>query len=98
MGRRGPKSWTTTEQESFLMEQLPEYIRCQPSRQYEEFMSKTNFAFLAKWPERACLHQRGIPAEGSLTDQQNVILQDAIKARKTVSYLMMHKITRKAQT
>jgi hypothetical protein len=87
MGRRGPKPWTTTEQEEFLMARLPDYIRCQPTRHYNDFIVDTNLAFLARWPERACLHGQGIPAEGLLTPQQDTIVQTATEKRKTVSDL-----------
>ncbi|KAG1884066.1 hypothetical protein F4604DRAFT_1919890 [Suillus subluteus] len=83
MGRRGPKPWATPEQESFLMARLPDYIKCQPSRQYNDFIVDTNFAFLAKWPERARLHRKGIPAEGLLTPQQTEIMKTALAKRKT---------------
>ncbi|KAG1864789.1 hypothetical protein F4604DRAFT_1928591 [Suillus subluteus] len=83
MGRHGPKPWATPEQESFLMARLPDYIKCQPSRQYDDFIVDTNFAFLAKWPERARLHRKGIPAEGLLTPQQTEIMKTALAKRKT---------------
>ncbi|KAG1884340.1 hypothetical protein F4604DRAFT_1919510 [Suillus subluteus] len=83
MGRHGPKPWATPEQEAFLMARLPEYIRCQPSRQYNDFIVNTNLAFLVKWPKRACLHRQGIPAEGLLTPQQAEIIKKALAKRKT---------------
>lgn len=87
MGRRGPKPWTTTEQEEFLMARLPDYIKCQPTRHYNDFIVNTNLAFLAKWPERAHLHGQGIPAEGLLTPQQDAIVKIATEKRKIVSDL-----------
>lgn len=85
--RRGPKPWATTEQEAFLLARLPDYIKCQPTRRYQDFSVDTGLAFLAKWPERERLYQQGIPAEGPLTPDQFEIVQTAIKARKTVSYV-----------
>ncbi|KAG1774212.1 hypothetical protein EV702DRAFT_1200463 [Suillus placidus] len=65
------------------MARLPDYIRCQPTRHYNDFIVNTNLAFLAKWPERACLHGQGIPAEGLLTPQQDAIVKIATEKRKT---------------
>ncbi|KAG2135760.1 hypothetical protein DEU56DRAFT_913144 [Suillus clintonianus] len=81
--RRGPKPWASNEQEAFLLARLPDYIKCQPSKRYRDFLVDTGLAFLAKWPERAYLSRNGIPAEGPLTPDQFKIVQTAIKARKT---------------
>jgi hypothetical protein len=81
MGRRGPKSWTTTEEEAFLTAQLPDYMKCQPSRVYTKFWADTFRAFFHRWPERARLHIE----EKNLTSDQEAILRRDIKGRQTVS-------------
>jgi hypothetical protein len=85
MGRRGPKSWTTTEEEVFLAAQLPDYMKCQPSRVYGKFWADTFRAFFNHWPERARLHIE----EKDLTSDQEAILRKDIKERQTVSIIYL---------
>jgi len=89
MHRRGPKTWTSPEEEDFLMGRLPEYVKCQLTRVYEKFWADTFCVFLEKWPERA--RQRTgtnvsyIPAEGDLTGAQREALGIILLNRKKVS-------------
>ncbi|KAG2035511.1 hypothetical protein BDR03DRAFT_983654 [Suillus americanus] len=81
MVRRGPKSWTTIEEEVFLREQLPEYNRCRHRKLYGNFWIDTFRQFFNLWPESMRLHQNtdsGIPAEGDLTPDQKQIVGLAI--------------------
>jgi len=89
MGRRGRKSWSSPEEEEFLMSRLPAYISCQETKTYQNFWAETCRQFLEKWPERARQHAEDetcIPAEGNLTNMQLAVLKSAIQKRKAVSH------------
>lgn len=83
MPRRGPKTWTTPEEEAFLYSQLPAYIACQATKVYHNFWNTTIRDFLSRWPERARLTD--IPQEGELSDIQKPHMAQAILKRKSVS-------------
>jgi hypothetical protein len=95
MTRRGRKSWSSPEEEEFLTSRLPAYIKCQPTKTYENFWAETCRQFLEKWPERTRQRTEDetcIPAEGDLTEAQIVALKNAIQKRKTVSHVNRLKI------
>lgn len=82
--RRGPKPWTTAEQQEFLLSKLSEYIICQQTKVYTEFFHVTWCTFEARWPERNNGHI-DVPLEGDLTTVQTKILTNAKEHRKEVS-------------
>ncbi|KAG0698804.1 hypothetical protein DFH29DRAFT_877738 [Suillus ampliporus] len=87
MVRRGPKSWTTIEEDVFLRALLPEYNSCRHRKLYGNFWIDTFHQFFNLWPESTRLHQNidsGIPAEGDLTPDQKKIVGLAIIKRKEI--------------
>ncbi|KAG2122914.1 hypothetical protein DEU56DRAFT_917622 [Suillus clintonianus] len=81
MPRRGPKAWTTPEEEAFLHSQLTAYIACQATKVYHNFWNTMIHDFLSRWPERARLTD--IPQEGELSDIQKSHMAQAILKRKS---------------
>ncbi|KAG2034041.1 hypothetical protein BDR03DRAFT_1013774 [Suillus americanus] len=87
MVRRGPKSWTTIEEEVFLREQLPEYNRCRHRKLYGNFWIDTFRQFFKIWPKSTCLHQNIDPAEGDLTpDQKQIVGLAIIKCKEVIKH------------
>ena len=83
MPRRGPKTWTTPEEEVFLQSQLPAYIACQATKVYHTFWNTMTREFLSRWPERARLTD--IPQDVELSDEQKSRVAQAILKRQSVS-------------
>jgi hypothetical protein len=92
MVRRGPKSWTTIEEDVFLRALLPEFNRCRHRKLFGNFWIDTFREFFNHWPESTRLHQdinSGIPAKGDLTPDQKTIVGLAIIKRKEASHISM---------
>jgi hypothetical protein len=80
--------WTTTEQYSWLQEQLPEYIALHgEDKDYTHFWAKTHLYWFKKWPERATLFP-DIPTETALMPEQQAAELAAEQRRKVVSRRM----------
>jgi hypothetical protein len=84
--RRGPKSWTSSDEETFLRSKLPAYIACQVTRTYTTFWADTFYDFFDHWPERARLCN--VPLIGDLTNEQECSLEKAIKKRQSVGSMI----------
>ncbi|KAG1776737.1 hypothetical protein EV702DRAFT_1045783 [Suillus placidus] len=81
MPRRGPKTWTTPEEEVFLQSQLPAYIACQATKVYHDFWNTMSRKFLSHWPER--VHLTDIPQDVELSDIQKSRVAQAILKRQS---------------
>lgn len=80
----GNKKWTTKDQASFLETFLPAYRECIPAKNYSPVLKKVWLEFFQRWPERNVVFP-DIPADQTLSVQQNKILADAVSARQLVS-------------
>src|ERR1700709_1370544 len=74
---RGRKSWTDSDEQEFLTSRLTEYIKCQPTKSYDNFWVDMFHSFFDKWPERERT-DNCIPVEGDLTEDQRAALTNAI--------------------
>lgn len=84
MGRRGPKSWASTEQIEFLSSRLSQYVVCQKTKAYKPFFTNTWNMFETQWPERKCT-DNSVPIEGDLTENETRALVTFMEKRKVVS-------------
>ncbi|KAG2122508.1 hypothetical protein BD769DRAFT_1389598 [Suillus cothurnatus] len=84
MAHRGPKPWTTVEEDAFFKALLPEFIRAQHLKMFVNFWANTFCSFFHRWPKHTCLHHNDVPAEGDLTPDQLKIVKLAIIERKLV--------------
>ncbi|KAG1776921.1 hypothetical protein EV702DRAFT_1197593 [Suillus placidus] len=81
MPRRGPKTWTTPEEEVFLQSQLPAYIACQATKVYHNFWNTMGHKFLSRWLESERLTD--IPQDVELSDIQKSHVAQAILKRQS---------------
>ncbi|KAG1720606.1 uncharacterized protein EDB91DRAFT_1256903 [Suillus paluster] len=81
MGRRGPKSWASTEQTEFLLSRLSQFIECRQTKVYKPFLTNTWNTFEAQWPECNCAYNN-IPVEGDLTTVEIKALTKVKSKRK----------------
>jgi hypothetical protein len=79
------KSWTSKEQEKFLLEYLEKYRGCAPTKDYDEFWAEVYEEFFKRWPETKAQWPNRLDGETPLTLNEEAQLATAIQVRRVVS-------------
>ncbi|KAJ8582082.1 hypothetical protein M405DRAFT_868128 [Rhizopogon salebrosus TDB-379] len=76
------KSWTSKEQEKFLLEYLEKYRGCAPTKDYDEFWAEVYEEFFKRWPETKAQWPNRLDGETPLTLNEEAHLATAIQVRR----------------